>query len=64
MSSGHASHKSTSVKPNTNTNGGIDTAADLSVAPEDMLAEGADALRVEEAPENTEATQRPQEKQQ
>lgn len=62
MGSGHASHKSNSVKPNTNANAHIDTAADLSVKPEDLLAEGTAALRAEEAPENQEATQRPENK--
>ena len=62
MGSGHASHKGNSIKPNTNTNDRIDTAADLSVDPGDLLAEGADALRAEEAPENREASQRPENK--
>jgi hypothetical protein len=62
MGSGHASHKGNSVKPNTNTNDRIDTAADLSVDPGDLLAEGADALRADEAPENQQATQRPENK--
>ena len=62
MGSGNASHKGHSIKPNTNTNGRIDTAADLSVEPGDLLAEGTAALRVEEAPENEKATQRPEDK--
>jgi hypothetical protein len=62
MGSGHASHKGNSIKPNTNTNDRIDTAADLSVDPGDLLAEGADALRADEAPENQQATQRPENK--
>ncbi len=62
MGSGHASHKGNSVKPNTNTNGRIDTAADLSVEPGDLLAEGTAALRADEAPENEKATQRPEPK--
>ena len=60
MGSGHASHKGNSIKPNTNANDRIDTAADLSVKPEDLLAEGTAALRAEEAPENEKATQRPE----
>lgn len=51
-----------SIKPNTNANDRMDTAADLSVQPEDLLAEGTAALRAEEAPENQEATQRPENK--
>lgn len=62
MGSGNASHKGHSIKPNTNTNNRIDTAADLSVNPEDLLDEGADALRADEAPENQAATQRPERK--
>ncbi|GAB4198423.1 MAG: hypothetical protein Fur006_48150 [Coleofasciculaceae cyanobacterium] len=62
MGSGHASHKGHSIKPNTNANDRIDTAADLSVNPADLLDEGADSLRVDEAPENKEATQRPEPK--
>ncbi|MBW4576150.1 MAG: hypothetical protein KME08_12815 [Aphanothece sp. CMT-3BRIN-NPC111] len=60
MPGGHASHKSTSIKPNTNTNGQIDTAADMAVDPQELLGEGADALRASEAPENTAATERPE----
>ncbi len=64
MGSGNASHKGHSIKPNTNTNGRIDTAADMSVEPQDLLAEGTAALRAEEAPENAVATQRPEGKKQ
>jgi len=60
MPSGNASHKGASVKPNTNASGQIDTAADLSVDPQDMLAEGPDARRArEESMENAAATERP-----
>jgi hypothetical protein len=59
MSSGHASHKSTSSKPNINTNGLIDEGG-LDTNVEELLAEGADALRAAEAPENAVATQRPE----
>lgn len=62
MPGGHASHKGHSVKPNTNTDGRIDDAADLSTNPAELLAEGADALRAQEAPENQAATQRPEKK--
>lgn len=40
MPAGHASHKGTSIKPNTNANDIIDTAADQSVEPEELLNEG------------------------
>ena len=60
MPSGHASHKSTSSKPNINSNGLIGEAGDLNVNPEEFLPEGADALRAAEAPENSTATQRPE----
>ena len=59
MPSGHASHKGNSDKPNTNATGQIDSAADKTVDPEDLLPEGPDALRASEAPENSDATQRP-----
>jgi hypothetical protein len=63
MGSGHASHKGHSVKPNTNTDNSLDTAADLATNPNDALGEGPDALRAEEAPKNEAATQRPQKQQ-
>lgn len=63
MPGGNASHKSTSLKPNVNTDGVIDDAADLNFDPQEVLAEGADALRAAEAPENAAATQRPEDKQ-
>lgn len=63
MPGGHASHKGHSVKPNTNTNGRIDEAADLAIDPGELLGEGADAHRAAtEAPENKAATQRPGDK--
>ncbi|MEW6497587.1 MAG: hypothetical protein AB1589_34555 [Cyanobacteriota bacterium] len=62
MPGGHASHKGHSVKPNTNADGRIDDAADLATNPGDLLGEGADALRAQEAPENQAATQRPEQK--
>ncbi|MFE1748609.1 hypothetical protein [Coleofasciculus sp. H7-2] len=59
MPSGHANHKGSSIKPNTNANGRIDTAADLSVDPQELLDEGVDARRAEaESMENPAATQR------
>lgn len=60
MPSGHASHKGSSIKPNTNASGQIDAAADLSLDPQDILNEGPDARRAEEeSMENPAATQRP-----
>lgn len=59
MPSGHASHKGTSNKPNTNADGVIDDAAKMNVDPDEVIPyEGADALRAAEAPNNTKATQR------
>lgn len=60
MASGHASHKGSSNKPNTNTTGEVNSAADETLDPTELLAEGPDALRAAEAPENTAATQRPE----
>ena len=60
MPSGHASHKGTSAKPNTNANDLIDEAA-ANPNPQELLPEGPDALRAAEAPVNTAATQRPEE---
>jgi len=62
MPGGHASHKGSSAKPNTNASGQIDDAADTSVNPEAELELSADALRVPEAPTNEAATQRPENK--
>ncbi|MBW4643201.1 MAG: hypothetical protein KME23_09430 [Goleter apudmare HA4340-LM2] len=61
MSSGHASHKGTSDKPNTNTEGRLDDAADKSVNPEDLLLEGAttNTTRTQEFVDYPPATQRP-----
>lgn len=60
MPSGHANHKSTSIKPNTNANDVIDTAADLAVDPQDLLGEAGNATRdQEETVNNPAATQRP-----
>ncbi len=58
MPSGHASHKGTSAKPNTNADGLIDEAANTN--PQELLPEGPDALRAAEAPVNAAATQRPE----
>ena len=64
MPSGHASHKGTSDKPNTNANGVIDDAADKTVEPEDLLSEdltNAETLRTDEFVDYPPATQRPDE---
>lgn len=63
MPSGHASHKGSSAKPNTNANDLIDEAA-RNPNPQELLPEGSDALRADEAPVNAAATQRPEEQQQ
>ena len=60
MPGGHASHKSTSVKPNTNTNGLTNAAGDSTLDPHDITTQGSDPTRVDEAPENAAATQRPE----
>ena len=62
MPSGHASHKGTSAKPNTNANGLIDE-GDVNANPQELLPEGPDALRAAEAPVNVAATQRPEDQQ-
>ncbi|MGF1482341.1 MAG: hypothetical protein ACFB4I_23160 [Cyanophyceae cyanobacterium] len=62
MPGGNASHQGSAanVKPNTNAENQLDTAADLAVEPEEIAPpEGAAALRAKEAPENDEATARP-----
>lgn len=60
--SGHASHKGTSAKPNTNANALIDEAT-ANPNPQELLAEEPDALRAAEAPVNVAATQRPEDQQ-
>jgi hypothetical protein len=62
MPGGHASHKSTSNKPNTNANGVIDDAADTTVAPEDLLPENltnTETLRTDEFVDYPPAYERP-----
>lgn len=64
MPSGHASHKSTSNKPNVNTNGVIDEATDTTVEPEELLPEdvtNSETLRTDEYVDYPPATQRPSE---
>ncbi|GAB4365697.1 MAG: hypothetical protein Kow00121_02480 [Elainellaceae cyanobacterium] len=60
MPGGHASHKGKSVKPNTNAEGQLDTAADLATDPNELISEGPDAHRAEQAPQNEQATERPE----
>ena len=62
MPSGHANHKGTSDKPNTNANGILDDAADKSIAPEDLLPEeltNAETLRTDEFVDYPPAYERP-----
>ncbi|NJM87735.1 MAG: hypothetical protein HC847_11610 [Hydrococcus sp. RU_2_2] len=55
MSSGHASHKSTSAKPNVNANGQID----VDVPPDENIESGAPIPgRTKEIQENPAATER------
>jgi hypothetical protein len=63
MPSGHASHKGTGDKPNTNADGIMDMAADKTVNPEDVLLEGAttNITRTQEFVDYPPATQRPAE---
>ncbi|MBD2450266.1 hypothetical protein H6G76_24515 [Nostoc sp. FACHB-152] len=63
MPSGHASHKGTGNKPNTNADGILDMAADDNVNPEDVLLEGAttNITRTQEFVDYPPATQRPDE---
>lgn len=58
MPSGHASHKSTSAKPNVNADGLINAAADSTVDPQDIVSDGGDSTRTDEALQNPAATQR------
>ncbi|MBW4451460.1 MAG: hypothetical protein KME55_01600 [Nostoc indistinguendum CM1-VF10] len=65
MPGGHASHKSTSNKPNINANGVIDDAADESLNPDDLLSEeqtNTEIHRVEESVKYPPAIERPGEK--
>lgn len=60
MPGGHASHKSTSAKPNTNANGVIDTTLGLSEDPDPLVAEVFKPVRDgEEINSNPLALQRP-----
>jgi hypothetical protein len=59
MPGGHASHKSTSVKPNTNAEGVINTADDAAVDMPEIVTQSSTPTRPDEAPENAAATERP-----
>ncbi|MDB9374968.1 hypothetical protein [Nodularia sphaerocarpa] len=61
MPSGHASHKGTADKPNTNTEGRMDIAADKSINPDEVLPEGAttNTTRTQEFVDYPPAIQRP-----
>lgn len=63
MPSGHASHKGTGNKPNTNAEGIMDMAADENVNPEDVLLEGAttNTTRIQEFVDYPPAIERPEE---
>lgn len=60
MPGGHASHKGHSLKPNKNAEGSLDVATDA-VNPHEIAPENAETMRVQEAPENEAATERPEE---
>lgn len=64
MPGGHASHKSTSVKPNTNTNGVINVEDDAAVDMPDIVTQTSTPNRADEAPENAAATERPEDQNQ
>ncbi|HBB35059.1 MAG TPA: hypothetical protein DDZ80_25675 [Cyanobacteria bacterium UBA8803] len=59
MPSGHASHKGASTKPNTNAESVINGVDDSTIEPHDIVTQGSDPTRTNEAPENADATQRP-----
>ncbi len=59
MPGGQASHKSTSVKPNTNAEGVINVADGADVDMPDIVTQSSTPTRPEEAPENAAATERP-----
>jgi len=62
MPGGNANSKAHSVKPNQNANDSLDLAADPATNPDELVPEGADALRAEETLENETATQRSENK--
>lgn len=60
MSSGHASHKGTSAKPNVNADDKYGEAADPVLDPQDKLSEDNAYPFDPEAPEDAAATERPE----
>ena len=62
MPGGHASHKSTSAKPNVNTNGLTNAAAeeDTPIDPQEVVGNQSDSTRTDEAEVNPAAIQRPE----
>lgn len=58
MPGGHASHKSTSAKPNTNAPDIIDLPDGAPVDMPDIVTQSSTSNRPDEAPENAAATQR------
>jgi len=62
MPGGHASHKGSGTKPNTNASGIIDDAADASVEGDDLLLEGAttNTIRTQEFVDYPPALERPE----
>jgi hypothetical protein len=60
MPGGHASHKGSSIKPNTNAPGIIDSPDDAPVETPDIVTQSSTPTRPDEAPENAAATQRPE----
>ena len=63
MPGGHASHKSTSVKPNTSAEGVINVPDDAPVDMPEIVTQSSTPTRPDEAPENSAATQRPTDQQ-
>jgi hypothetical protein len=63
MPGGHASHKSTSIKPNTNAEGVINVPDDAPVDMPEIVTQSSTPTRPDEAPENSAATQRPTDQQ-
>ncbi len=59
MPGGHASHKGSSPKPNTNAPGVINSVDDAPVDIPDIVTQSSTPTRPDEAPENAAATQRP-----
>lgn len=59
MPGGHASHKSTSEKPNTNAEGVINAVDDTVGDLPEIVTQSSTPTRPDEAPENPAATQRP-----